>query len=67
MGRVQHAAMPSPATQTYADGGAYGRPVGMAYIPEQQFENLYDAKCGLVEGTMFKDLNLIFCGIRGNA
>ena len=42
-----------------------GRPLGMAYIPEQPFENLYDAKCGLVAGTMFKDLNLIFCGVRG--
>jgi hypothetical protein len=41
------------------------RPLGMAYIPEQLFENLYDAKCGLMEGTMFKDLNLIFCGVRG--
>ena len=41
------------------------RPVGMTYIPEQPFENLYDAKCGLQEGTMFKDLNLIFCGVRG--
>lgn len=41
------------------------RPVGMAYIPEQPFENLYDAKCGLQEGTIFKDLNLIFCGVRG--
>ena len=42
-----------------------GRPVGMAYIPEQAFENIYDSKCGLMEGTMFKDLNLIFCGVRG--
>lgn len=41
------------------------RPLGMAYIPEQLFENLYDAKCGLMEGTMFKDLNLVFCGVRG--
>lgn len=41
-------------------------PIGMAYIPYQEFENLYDAKCGLMEGTMFKDLNLIFCGVRGN-
>lgn len=41
--------------------------VGMAYIPVQQFDNLYDAKCGLTEGTMFKDLNLIFCGVRGRA
>ena len=40
------------------------RPVGMAYIPAQPFDNLYDAKCGLMEGTMFKDLNLIFCGVR---
>lgn len=39
--------------------------LGIAYIPSQEFENLYDAKCGLMEGTMFKDLNLVFCGVRG--
>ncbi|MBC5663121.1 spore coat associated protein CotJA [Coprococcus eutactus] len=37
----------------------------MAYVPSQEFGELYDAKKGLCEGTMFPDLNLIFCGVRG--
>lgn len=41
-------------------------PVGMAYVPSQEFGPLYDTKKGLMEGTMFPDLNLIFCGVRGN-
>lgn len=40
-------------------------PVGMAYITSQPYENLYNAKCGLEQGTMFMALNLIFCGVRG--
>ncbi|WP_243023382.1 spore coat associated protein CotJA [Clostridium sp. AM46-21] len=40
-------------------------PIGMAYVPSQEFGELYDAKKGLCEGTMFPDLNLIFCGVRG--
>ena len=40
-------------------------PIGMAYVPSQEFGELYDAKKGLREGTMFPDLNLIFCGVRG--
>lgn len=40
-------------------------PVGMAYVPSQEFGELYDAKKGLREGTMFPALNLIFCGVRG--
>lgn len=40
-------------------------PVGMAYVPSQEFGELYDAKKGLREGTMFPVLNLIFCGVRG--
>lgn len=42
------------------------RPVGMAYIPMQTFGEMYDACKGLKEGTMFPELNLIFCGVRGN-
>ena len=41
-------------------------PVGMAYVPSQEFKKLYDANKGLMEGTMFPDLNLIFCGVRGS-
>lgn len=39
-------------------------PLVMAYVPWQQWGELYDADCGLMQGTMFKDLNQIFCGVR---
>lgn len=41
-------------------------PVGMAYVPWQTWENLYPPEKGLCEGTIFMDLNQIFCGKRGN-
>lgn len=42
-----------------------GKPIGMAYVPSQEFDEIYDAKKGLCEGTMFPELNLVFCGVRG--
>ena len=39
-------------------------PPVMAYVPWQQWGNLYDADYGLKQGTIFKDLNYIFCGER---
>lgn len=39
-------------------------PLVMAYVPWQQWGELYDADCGLMQGTIFKDLNQIFCGVR---
>ncbi len=39
-------------------------PPVMAYVPWQQWGELYDADCGLMQGTIFKDLNYIFCGVR---
>ncbi|MBQ9983522.1 MAG: spore coat associated protein CotJA [Lachnospiraceae bacterium] len=39
-------------------------PVVMAYVPWQQWGDLYDIECGLMQGTIFKDLNFIFCGER---
>ncbi len=39
-------------------------PVVMAYVPWQQWGDLYEAECGLQQGTIFKDLNYIFCGER---
>lgn len=41
-------------------------PVGMAYVPWQVWQNLYEPEQGLCEGTIFMDLNQIFCGKRGN-
>lgn len=46
--------------------GVQARPVGIAYVPMQTFGELYEACKGLKEGTMFPELNLIFCGVRGN-
>ena len=40
-------------------------PVGMAYVPMQEWEELYDPCEALREGTAFPCLNLIFCGVRG--
>lgn len=39
-------------------------PVVMSYVPWQQWGELYDAEYGLKQGTIFKDLNFIFCGER---
>lgn len=39
-------------------------PPVMAYVPWQQWGELYDTDCALVQGTIFKDLNYIFCGVR---
>lgn len=39
-------------------------PTVMAYVPWQQWGDLYDPDCALKEGTLFKELNLIFCGVR---
>lgn len=39
-------------------------PPVMAYVPWQQWGELYDADCGLMQGTIFKELNMIFCGMR---
>ncbi len=39
-------------------------PLVMSYVPWQQWGDLYEPDCGLMEGTIFKDLNKIFCGVR---
>ena len=39
-------------------------PLVMAYVPWQQWGDLYEADQALKEGTIFKDLNKIFCGVR---
>ncbi len=46
----------------YRLGDAF--PPVMAYVPWQQWGDVYDPECGLKEGTIFKDLNYIFCGTR---
>ena len=39
--------------------------VGIGYVPMQEWGELYDMENGFCEGTIFPELNLIFCGIRG--
>lgn len=39
-------------------------PPVMAFVPWQQWGDMYDPECGLKQGTVFKDLNYIFCGTR---
>lgn len=39
-------------------------PPVMAFVPWQQWGDLYEPDCGLKQGTIFKDLNYIFCGTR---
>lgn len=40
-------------------------PIGIGYVPIQKWEEMYDPKTALCQGTAFPSLNLIFCGIRG--
>lgn len=37
-------------------------PLAMAYVPVQQFRQLYDTSEALQNGTLFKELNLPFFG-----
>lgn len=39
--------------------------LGMAYVPMQDWGELYDLEEAHCQGTIFPDLNFIFCGSRG--
>lgn len=41
-------------------------PIGMGYVPMQKWRDLYPMEKGFMEGTIFMELNRIFCGKRGN-
>lgn len=38
------------------------KPLAMAYVPWQPFENVLEAGCGLKQGTIFEDLIFPFVG-----
>ena len=38
------------------------KPLAMAYVPWQSFENVLDANCGLEQGSIFEDLVFPFIG-----
>ena len=39
-------------------------PVGMAYVPYQQWKNIYEPAVGIDRGTIFEDLDKPFLGDR---
>lgn len=51
------------------DKGSYdelrGMPLAMAYVPWQEWCNIYEADKGFCHGTIFKELNKPFRGIGG--
>lgn len=38
------------------------KPLAMAYVPWQSFENVSEPSCGLAQGTIFEDLVFPFVG-----
>lgn len=38
------------------------KPLAMAYVPWQKFENVLDGNCGLEQGSIFEDLVFPFIG-----
>lgn len=43
-----------------------GYPVAMAYVPWQDYKNIYPLQQAIQRGTMFRELNLDFAGRRCN-
>ena len=41
-----------------------GMPLAMAYVPWQRFQNLYEECEAMYHGTIFRELDLDFCGKR---
>ncbi|MEG0805073.1 MAG: spore coat associated protein CotJA [Lachnospiraceae bacterium] len=54
-------------TKSYQDKieTANETPIGMAYVPWQHFNNVYEPDKALVFGTIFPELNKPFCGKKG--
>ena len=40
-------------------------PLAMAYVPWQNWQNIYDAEKGFCRGTIFQELDLPFEGVGG--
>ncbi len=50
----------------YKENALTGLPVAMAYVPWQNYGNIYPMPQALQNGTMFPELNLDFAGRRCN-
>lgn len=60
----------SMCTETHTDNYCThdllsGMPIAMAYVPWQEWRNLYSAEKALCRGTIFEELDKPFCGIGG--
>ncbi len=57
-----------PADMPVCCDGKYdelsGMPLAMAYVPWQEWQNIYEAEKGFHCGTIFEELNMPFNGIR---
>ena len=42
------------------------KPLAMAYVPWQTFENVMEGECALRHGTIFEDLVFPFVGAQAN-
>lgn len=57
--------MPMPARCNQPESMWDDFPLAMAYVPMQQFKNLYESDEGLQKGTIFSELYKPFRGWKG--
>ncbi|PHV69633.1 hypothetical protein CS063_14830 [Sporanaerobium hydrogeniformans] len=57
--------MPSSYSNNYANEEIQELPIAMAYVPWQQWKDLYEPKEAFKRGTLFKQLDLPFYGGKG--
>ncbi len=55
----------SPAMRTRNESSVDNLALAMAYVPMQQFKNVYELDEGLRYGTIFPELNKPFMGLKG--
>lgn len=52
-------------SQMHMNNKLENMPLAMAYVPWQYFDKVYDLNKALEIGTIFPELDLPFCGMRG--
>ena len=59
---------PVPTTPCYntQDDALEGMPIAMAYVPWQNWQQIYDLEQGFCRGTIFKELDKPFLGKGGS-
>ncbi len=54
-----------PSSYMYTNEKVQELPIAMAYVPWQQWKDLYDTREAFKRGTLFKQLDLPFYGGKG--